>query len=811
MGRITGSDDAQRQFNGKFLEELRTNSSKRMAWTAQDRVAMLKWLANGRHSKDTLREDEKSLSNLAVSIGIEPAKLHKKHRIVLKRKMLSSMEYTLQTLKNEGKVSECWDPSTRKKRLRWPEALVSEILGETSTLSSALERILRESTPEEEVAPSGHNREETTAANPKTPTQPIAGTTEPIVIDDDDDDDDDDFLDSEGDIEMGGITTSLAKTVLSNEVRDGKARADFDAGEMKEALRRSMQDEITRLQQLIQDQSHQRQNLHNVQFPRPPSHQPQAHAPSKKEDERRQAAEQLASIEQLASRERDQIQLKMKQEQERREAELRAREEAIKQHQQDLEAQRATAKLEEAELAKAEAEAEMMRQMREDAWEQELEEKTQEMEQEKRRHLIQQFLQRQQDQHQPSDDTQNPEGQQNTSPPPPSPPPAHPQREMRPFPEYTAPSSRRRIPSSLKGSIFADNNNNNKSPDLEADRKRLEALLASPSVMPAAPRGEEQRHERMAAAQVHPDSTNVFHSFWGNVPNPAPSPNVLVSSVKGATNTFSVPDADSEWESHTGSDPGESNAGSLDEYVTPRATPRPSTVGLFPFGVPPMGPLRSAREADVQNAQGKGKEVEPASHSLPVPPPAISLLGKSSDDVQRDDDEFGRSGDASLDQISIVSSPGPPSPTVPTTLPFQFKPGSFAMDRFATSDNVPGPSTHGEWPARLGSESAKETHFVPPQHSAWDGFWQSHGPIFRQPSTIEDEDERGDEDETDETSSHDSEPLPETKYLMNANSTLGMLQQPMTAQDLEARQAIMHRLIDMAADNRIWGGQQMTP
>lgn len=43
---------------------------------------------------------------------------------------------------------------------------------------------------------------------------------------------------------------------------------------------------------------------------------------------------------------------------------------------------------------------------------------------------------------------------------------------------------------------------------------------------------------------------------------------------------------------------------------------------------------------------------------------------------------------------------------------------------------------------------------------------------------------------------------------MNANSTLGMLQQPVTAQDLEARQAIMHRLIDMAADNRIWGAQR---
>ncbi|KAM0415987.1 hypothetical protein ACHAPT_013042 [Fusarium lateritium] len=97
---VAQDDDAQRQFNSKFLEELRSNSSKRMAWTPQDRVDMLKWLARGQHSKDTLCEDEQSLSKLAISIRIEPGKLHKKHRVILKRKMLSSMEYTLQTLKN---------------------------------------------------------------------------------------------------------------------------------------------------------------------------------------------------------------------------------------------------------------------------------------------------------------------------------------------------------------------------------------------------------------------------------------------------------------------------------------------------------------------------------------------------------------------------------------------------------------------------------------------------------------------------------------------------------------------------------------
>ncbi|RSL83900.1 hypothetical protein CEP52_016590 [Fusarium oligoseptatum] len=232
MGRITGSDDAQRQFNGKFLEDLRANSSKRMAWTAQDR--------------------------LAISIGIEPAKLHRRHRIILKRKMLSSMEYTLQTLKNEGKVSEYWDPATRKKRLKWPDDLVSEILGETSTLSSVLERILRDLTPEEEVSLSGYSIGEMTAAKSQDTTKPTGGTTEPIVIADDDDEDD--FLDSEGDIEMGDITTSLAKTVLSNEMKSSKTRTDFDAAQMEEALRRSLQDEIVRLQQLVQDQSQRHQN-----------------------------------------------------------------------------------------------------------------------------------------------------------------------------------------------------------------------------------------------------------------------------------------------------------------------------------------------------------------------------------------------------------------------------------------------------------------------------------------------------------------------------------------------------------------------
>ncbi|KAJ4130597.1 hypothetical protein NW754_009650 [Fusarium falciforme] len=171
--------------------------------------------------------------------------------------MLSSKEYTLQMVKNDGKVSEYWDPSTRKKRFRWPEGLVNEILGETSTLSSVLERILRDSTPEEEVGPSEHNSGEMTAANPKAPTQPTGRTTEPIVIDDDEDEDD--FPDSEGDIEMGDITTSLAKTTKSR-----KTRADFDAAQMEEALRLSLQDEIARLQQLVQDQSRQHQNVHNV-------------------------------------------------------------------------------------------------------------------------------------------------------------------------------------------------------------------------------------------------------------------------------------------------------------------------------------------------------------------------------------------------------------------------------------------------------------------------------------------------------------------------------------------------------------------
>ncbi|KAJ4313178.1 hypothetical protein N0V84_009557 [Fusarium piperis] len=185
MGRITGSADAQRQFNGK----------------------------------DTLREDEKSLSKLATSIGIEPAKLHKKHRIVLKRKMLSSMGYTLQMLKNEGKVSEYWDPLTRKKRLQWPEDLVSEILGETATLSTVLERILKDSTPADETAPSRSSSGEATAAKPKATTNLSGGTTDPmVIIIRDDDDDDDDFLDWERDIEMGKICTSLAKTVLSDEV-----------------------------------------------------------------------------------------------------------------------------------------------------------------------------------------------------------------------------------------------------------------------------------------------------------------------------------------------------------------------------------------------------------------------------------------------------------------------------------------------------------------------------------------------------------------------------------------------------------------
>ncbi|TVY60559.1 hypothetical protein Focb16_v003465 [Fusarium oxysporum f. sp. cubense] len=128
MGKITGSNDAQRKYNGVFLEDLVKHSNHRVYWLPMDRVKMAKWLAHGRHSQSILNTDEASLSRLASSTGIVRDQLSQAHRIVLKRKLLSSLTNTLNGLAKSGRATEFWNSETGRKELFWSNELVRDFL-----------------------------------------------------------------------------------------------------------------------------------------------------------------------------------------------------------------------------------------------------------------------------------------------------------------------------------------------------------------------------------------------------------------------------------------------------------------------------------------------------------------------------------------------------------------------------------------------------------------------------------------------------------------------------------------------------------
>ncbi|KAM0259985.1 hypothetical protein ACHAPA_010482 [Fusarium lateritium] len=128
MGFITGETDSQRKFNGMYLDDLCAESSRRVHWIPQDRVKMQQWLATSKTSIASLRSNQESLARLASSLGIAHSLSHK-HRLVLKKKLLSSLDYTIRSFLNDGRVTEFKCLDTGAKTLRWPQDLLDEVLG----------------------------------------------------------------------------------------------------------------------------------------------------------------------------------------------------------------------------------------------------------------------------------------------------------------------------------------------------------------------------------------------------------------------------------------------------------------------------------------------------------------------------------------------------------------------------------------------------------------------------------------------------------------------------------------------------------
>ncbi|EXK78796.1 hypothetical protein FOQG_16558 [Fusarium oxysporum f. sp. raphani 54005] len=181
MCKITGPSDAQRKYNGVFLEGLFKHSNHRVYWLPMDRVNMAKWLAHGRHSQSTFNTDEASLSRLASCIGIVRDQLSRARRIVLKRKLLGSLTNTLNGLVKSGRATEFWNSETGRKELLWSNELVRDFLkGGGAVGAESVNDVSGQDNAVRDVKLSQE------------------GNSEVIVIDNDDDDDDQDFMDWEG-------------------------------------------------------------------------------------------------------------------------------------------------------------------------------------------------------------------------------------------------------------------------------------------------------------------------------------------------------------------------------------------------------------------------------------------------------------------------------------------------------------------------------------------------------------------------------------------------------------------------------------
>ncbi|KAM5520062.1 hypothetical protein FOXYSP1_18486 [Fusarium oxysporum f. sp. phaseoli] len=233
MCKITGSSDAQRKYNGVFLEGLFKHSNHRVYWLPMDRVNMAKWLAHGRHSQSTFNTDEASLSRLASCIGIVRDQLSRARRIVLKRKLLGSLTNTLNGLVKSGMATEFWNSETGRKELLWSNELVRDFLkGGGAVGAESVNDVSGQDNAVRDVKLSQE------------------GNSEVIVIDNDDDDDDQDFMDWEGKDAPGQSPAPC---------REQPQVQGWSQDQLDEAMKRS----------LLEHRRHQQQKTQTQPRPRP--------------------------------------------------------------------------------------------------------------------------------------------------------------------------------------------------------------------------------------------------------------------------------------------------------------------------------------------------------------------------------------------------------------------------------------------------------------------------------------------------------------------------------------------------------------
>ncbi|SPJ89620.1 uncharacterized protein FTOL_12981 [Fusarium torulosum] len=120
------AEHSQRKFNGVFLSHLQRTTSHRLRWIPSDHIAMKRWLATHKPAKATVRCLEPQLRELAVTLGIDFDIISQAHWHVFRKKMVASLENTIDRLG----FPERFDEDTERIMAVWPVEAESDVLGE---------------------------------------------------------------------------------------------------------------------------------------------------------------------------------------------------------------------------------------------------------------------------------------------------------------------------------------------------------------------------------------------------------------------------------------------------------------------------------------------------------------------------------------------------------------------------------------------------------------------------------------------------------------------------------------------------------
>ncbi|KAM0433230.1 hypothetical protein ACHAQK_009279 [Fusarium lateritium] len=255
MGLLEGEGD-QLTYNGKFISEIASNSQQRVHWWPQDRLKMQQWLIEHRHSETSLKTAGSSLTTLARDVGLDLDRLDRKQRMVMRKKMLSSLDYTLKFFKQKGLIAESWDPRAKRRVVNWPEELVRDI-GEGQHVGV------------EDVTNRGNSR----ATNISTRQYPVSARQVVGVSDEDVlmDDSDGDFVMAPGNEAVRTQMQQHSQQEIHNQVQ---IQGSFDQALLDEAVRRSLDAHERTRRERQQQQEQQHYTPHQFSIPDPPSLSP---------------------------------------------------------------------------------------------------------------------------------------------------------------------------------------------------------------------------------------------------------------------------------------------------------------------------------------------------------------------------------------------------------------------------------------------------------------------------------------------------------------------------------------------------------